>query len=424
MRQRNFRPIAPQRLFPDTTRPPHGVPDPYNPNRRYDRPTSPMRRGYPVQRPRGRTGIPRGLRGGLLRASRFFPPWLRLPFLLEDLDNWMWPDSPIQQPAGWQIPNGWTKCPQPDCADVWGGPDQGSWVGVSVCQAAGDCPVNVAAGLWGVTRFDWGTVHPTRRTVFALVHTSGNPHDNTARFTWVGQFVRDASLPTTMPEYKVGRVYLPEEFAEPVAEPQTRELTYGITKPKPRADSPDWAFADVPYGRPGVRPWSKPAIEIGPSTRPRVPPGVVPPSARPPGVRPPGGGVPPVIPHNPVPPRRPDREKKPFPKGIPYGEFGKWYGRVTEFNDMLDCLAESMGQRNPKGPTQKRALQVWNMMKENAPDAGAFAACMARENFQDMVIGRLNKAATRAVNRSPYASQRPGGYRGGGWGARMHNMGA
>lgn len=51
--------------------------------------------------------------------------------------------------ATWDIPSGWSQCPAPDCADVWGGPDQGSWVGTSVCQAAGDCPVNVAGGLLG-----------------------------------------------------------------------------------------------------------------------------------------------------------------------------------------------------------------------------------------------------------------------------------
>lgn len=129
--------------------------------------------------------------------------------------------------------------------------------------------------------------------------------------------------------------------------------------------------------------------------------------------------------HAPVPPKLPDKENKSL-KAIPYGAFGKWYGRATELNDMLDCMMEAAGEDNPKGPLPKRLKMVWDRYNDPdkpAPDGNKFAMCMARENAQDAAIGALSRGGTRAMNRSPYASQRPGGYRGGGWGTRMHNFG-
>lgn len=178
--------------------------------------------------------------------------------------------------------------------------------------------------------------------------------------------------------------FWPDAWPDPLAEPglQVKERPdYGISTLNP--------------------PWAQPAIDVDPGGKPNVP----------------------TI-HKPVPPVPPDRERKPFPRGIPYGEFGKWYGRATEANDLMDCMAEAAGMPQLKGSPQDRARALWDRYNDPelpAPDGNVFAACMARESAQDAAIGRLSKGTTRALNRSPYASQRPGGYRGGGWGTRMHN---
>lgn len=348
------------------------------------------------QRNRGGWRPSKGLLGEIgakAKAFQRFKEWA---------ENFLWPDSPSQMPAGWQIPAGWTQCPTPDCAGSAGAPDFGIWASTTICTGFAPCPPGQAGGVWNTTRRNWGDPHPTREKVLGYKWTSGLHTDGSFRGTIVVQFTRPDGSVTDMPVWQVGRIILPDEFAEPFPDAVARELTYGQPKPKADPRSPAWAFTDL-KPRVGVPPWAKPGVDIGPETG--------------------GATAPPVVPHLPLPPKKPDKEDKPFPNGIPYGAFGKWYGRVTEFNDMLDCLAESMGQPNPTGPSQERARKVWGMMQENPPDPGAFAMCMARENFQDLVIGKLNKAATRAMNRSPYASPRPGGYRGGGWGSRMHNSG-
>lgn len=304
--------------------------------------------------------------------------------------DFMWPDSPAQVgEEGWNVPANWTRCPTPDWAAFsfcGPEPDPTHYAAVdgifdnSTCAPIGFCPGSQV--IPSALPLPVANTPPFRVHYY---HKTGEPNT----FSWLRTYNVPAAS-TTNDAWTVGRVILPDEFADPFAqpEPRHRELVYGRTSPKTHTPA-----------------WVQPALDFGPA------PGGVP-------------GKP--TDHWPLPPVRPDREKKPFPGGVPYGEFGKWYGRFTELNDMLDCMMEAAGEKPPKGPLQKRLKQVWDRYNDPdkpAPDGNAFAACMARENAQDMAIGKLSKGATRAMNRSPYASQRPGGYRGGGWGSRMHNFG-
>lgn len=362
--------------------------------------------------PGGLANPPMGRPRGFTFPPRRIPPWKPSKGFLDELakkaaafdrfkkwaENFLWPDSPMMTSDFFGPGGGWIRCANPtqSCEDTWGPPtDQRNVAGSGSCVAFAPCATGQVYG--GTGNVAPGTPAPTTVGRIVYIRQTGTSGSNRVG-TFLAHYYRTVPGPDTSVPYKLGRVILPDDFVEPIAEPAERDLTQPRTQP--RID---------PALKP--RPWDQPAVDFEPGTRPK-------PHA-------PGKPGTPTV-HRPLPPVPPDKEKKPFPGGVPYGAFGKWYGRATEFNDMLDCMAEAAGMPKPKGSPQERAKQVWdryNDPNQPPPDGNAFAACMALENAKDMAVGRLSRGATRAMNRGPYASKRPGGYRGTGGGTRMHNFG-
>lgn len=184
-------------------------------------------------------------------------------------------------------------------------------------------------------------------------------------------------------------VPMPKDLPGPLAEPMEKEY------PKP----------DV---LPEVhsKPWERPAVNFLPDGPP--------------------GGVPGI--HEELPPKPGDEEIK---KKMDMGVAGQIYGELTEFRDMMDCFAEASGMKPPKGTIGKRARAIYEHLNATNPDGTprnpintyAFAKCMALANAQDFAIGKLSNETAKRLNRSPLVASRPEGYRGGGWGTRMLNLG-
>lgn len=158
---------------------------------------------------------------------------------------------------------------------------------------------------------------------------------------------------------------------------------------------------------PGVKAWERsPSIDFTPDGPPGGTPGE----------------------HENLPPKRPNQEVK---KKMDMGVAGQIYGELTEFRDMMDCFAEASGMKKPKGTIGKRARAIYEHLNATNPDGTPknpidtwkFAKCMALANAKDFAIGKLSNETAKNLNRSPYVASRPGGYRGGGWGTRMLNLG-
>lgn len=395
---RGYRPVAPQRLFPDTTRPPHGAPESRaSGNRGYDRPTPPMNRGYPIEPPKGKPGVGR------------FPWWL---FGWEPGDLFMLPESPATfGPAGYVVPAGWTQCATPDCPGTvthwWWSYTNGTCAALAPCPPGQAFPTNWPAGTEPAIIPPF---FPARDNLIWVEETS--PGVGTLR----AQFVRPPNQWETgpLPSYETGRVILPDAFGFPGDE----------ASPFP-AFAPEKYYGDNMAGTLGAtgslvgsRPGSGPGVGPGPGPGggPVEPPG----PPRPPMMEfGPGGGRGRPGLHEPAPPRPGDKERKepPFNYGLP----GKVYGGLTEAGDAAACYIQAKGGE-AKGGTRSKLKQAWAMANDpDAPplDGPAFMACLAQANAQDAVIGGLSGGAARTQNRSPYAPKRPGGYRGGGWGTRM-----
>lgn len=160
--------------------------------------------------------------------------------LFGEWSQWFWATTP--GPTGWEFGSGWTKCPTPDCASVWGAPDWGVWGTATTCSAQPDCPTGQAGGVFGSTRLPWGTVHPTRRLVLGYKHTSGNTNDSSFRGTIVTQFVRASSSEVEVPDY------VSQEFTTP----WSGEAPESWAEPDPEGWGEDWFQPDEYYG-PGYR---------------------------------------------------------------------------------------------------------------------------------------------------------------------------
>lgn len=281
-------------------------------------------------------------------------------------------------PAGWQVPGGWTKCATPNCD---GAPTHGIWSAGSTCGALPPCPPGQAGGVWGSTRLPWGTAHATRLNVTAYIWTSGSEFDATFRGTIVAQFVRASAAVVAMPQYKVGFAQpLPDPaadpFADPFMQPAVREKQYSGTRPAVMAP-----------------PYTVPAVEYGPSTP---------------------GGTPVDVPV--VPPPRGTHEKKGLV--ITAGRVGRAYGALTEFGDMLDCVAKSIPGNPCKGLTMHEKVAC--VAKHGRKiDVAKAATCIMMDAAQDAAIGKFNRAVREAATRNPYW-KRPVGPGAGGWAARYY----
>lgn len=409
MRERHFRPVAPQRLFPPRTRPSRPVGTPFDtPSRgpaRYDRPTSPMNRGYPlppgVPRPKW-TRYPKGLRG-----LRFLGPVGQLLQVIVDADEWMRPGAPVGQPGGWTVPAGWSQCPTPHCDKPV---EQWWWVSGNTCTDMN--PAECFAITSSLASVAPGTPHATR--VKLIMQAADDPIFGPDSCPTVGQFIRDSPTNTNYPSFKVGFVFLPDEFAAPPSLPQyAPEKYYGDSRVGAVGTA---GLVTRPHSRPGA-----PTVP-GPYPDPDVEGPVVPPGPGVPAVSVGGGGNVPPRPteHFQVPPPRGSKEKK---LRWNYGAAGRVYGGLTEFADMMDCMWEAAGGAGKlTGTMQSKMVKLWRKLNDPEEDYSPdqFAYCMAVSSAKDFAIGRLTSGAAKAQNRSPYSSKRPGGYRGGGWGTRMH----
>ena len=120
------------------------------------------------------------------------------------------------------------------------------------------------------------------------------------------------------------------------------------------------------------------------------------------------------------PPEPGDKEEKWYMKGGPLGDA---WGMLTEGMDAADCLEKAVratGARRKKGENGRTGQMrfLYRSMKQGHGDPGVFAACMAMEHAQDKVVGKVNKAASKAAGENPYY-RRPVGPGFGGWGQRM-----
>lgn len=136
-----------------------------------------------------------------------------------------------------------------------------------------------------------------------------------------------------------------------------------------------------------------------------------------------------IPPHKEIPPPPGDNEVK---VKVPYGALGRLYGGLTEFKDALDCMSKAQDEwrrygrlwtrvKDPcKGlPLHAKALCVFQHLDRT--DWVAAVECFAQNQLTDKVIGKLSSKVDDNIRKSPYASERPGGYgRGGGsWALRM-----
>lgn len=406
MKQRNFRPVAPQTLFPDRTRPRrtgHGF-EP-SPSRRgsYDRPTPPMNRGYgePAGRPPRRIpwrNIGRGLGA--------FAGWNALADAL-GLDPWGVPFIKSFPPDYHSKYRLMYRCDA--TSDLCGGtmnPAQpyatrpASYTGQTACPSL--CTNHGPrfttfdqAALQDPTIGSWVTWY-LKRSI-----TTGNVGREWKRFA-SGVSVTYVVAPAP--------VFYPDGLPDPLADPQSQpdfqpEKWYGS----------GGSLVMAPRSRPGVGTRPDPAPEPG---NPVVPPG----TPRYPAVEyGPDDGPPKPMEHVAAPPRGRDRERKEPP--WKYGDPGRIYGALTEGGDAAGCMIEAMGGSSKGLGTRGKFLKAWQMANDPdapRPDGDVFVACMVASQAQDAAIGRLSGGAAKAQNRSPYSPKRPGGYRGGGWGTRMH----
>jgi len=313
--------------------------------------------------------------------NNFFQWWIGGDLWVFPIEDWMRPEAAVSTPSGWVVPPGWTQCPTPNCPGTvthwWWSYTNATCAALALCPPGQAFPNLWPAGTEPAVSFPF---FPARDNLIFVEETS--PGVGTLR----AQFTRPANEFTSnappYPSYEVGVVLLPEQFADPWADP--------------------WPMGKQLYGTPktgaatGLMSAAKPGVELAPGGPP--------------------GGVP--IVHVPTPPRPPDKEKKEPPWD--YGPPGQIYGALTEAADAAACYVEAKGGE-AKGGTRSKLKQAWALANDpNAPpfDPGAFAQCMAIANAKDAAIGRLSNAAAKAQNRS--GSKRPGGYRGGGWGTRMH----
>lgn len=377
MRKRDFLPagrggyggggaFAPSPGFPPPgrTRPPGSVPSPAGRPRRF---TIPYGR---FGKPRGRPGDAVGNQRKAKLAQKL---WEEMGF-----GDWMNPQSPARIAQGYTVPSGWTECPNPlpSCFVTWGADFQAAFVGPGggACTPTGTCPTNQAVPLAVPIN---SPVWSGAGDLLWLKRTSLLP-----RYTVSKRFARLVPGTGPNPVYRRGFVLLPDQFAAPFPQVEALPETWYPPSTKPGVLV-------------GAHPGAKPAVDFKPGG--------------------PVGGRPTV--HVPVPPNRGDRERKEKP--FNYGGPGKLYGALTEAADAAACYIEAKGGE-AKGGTRAKFKQAWAIA--NDPDAPAFnpeafAMCMAREQAQDAVIGRLSKGAAKAQNR--FGPKRPGGYRGGGWGTRM-----
>lgn len=327
-------------------------------------------RGAPMSPAMARR-MARLMMGGVLKA---LSP-LEWAMMLGDL---MYGDSWALQPGGWNVPAGWTKCPTPDCD---GAPTHGIWSAGGTCAALPPCPPGQAGGSWPTTRLHWGTVHATRLNVTAYIQTSGNETDATFRGTIVAQFVRPSAAVVTMPEFTANRTMrlpgvMPFPFPSPAPQSETKEKS----EPRNRA---------APFPRANTTP----AMAYTPSKP---------------------GGVP--VDHANVPPPPGTHEKKGLV--LHAGRVGRAYGALTEFGDMLDCVAKSIPGNPCKGLRmhEKAACVAKHGRKIDVAKA---ATCIMMDAAQDAAIGKFNKAVRDAAVGNPYW-KRPVGPGAGGWAARYY----
>lgn len=115
------------------------------------------------------------------------------------------------------------------------------------------------------------------------------------------------------------------------------------------------------------------------------------------------------------------------------GLIGRGYGGLTELEDAMDCMIKAIkdgtptviagGKRRPK-PYQGKTMQDkarYIVQNRRFIDWRSFAQCMLISHAKDKIIGKVNRAATKAATQNPYW-KRPVGPSAGGWARRSVSM--
>lgn len=318
------------------------------------------------------------------------------------------PSQP-EVPAHWQIPgnyvvhtdpNGTWNCrlgnqPPTDWGQRW--PRPGS------CTTGGNIQLAVGEAAFDTRWHKTQTIDGAHS--FSMWHhqvpNPANPGLGYARINWSTVYVK-ASGANATPQWVPFQPAVP---AIPAVSPAVP--VYGLLVPP----APVTEVATAPSLAPPLPPYVVPSIDV-----PIDPPG------------PPRPGE-----HVNMPPRNRSREKKlrVMPKWA--GMLSRFYGRITEANDMLDCMIKSMPHkmgRNGKWRSPCEGMpQVEKLMclsdRFASIDVEKFFTCVVEDNATDWAIGQLSRRGAKAYENAVtkgYAPNRPSPAFGG-WAGRGAQQG-
>lgn len=286
------------------------------------------------------------------------------------------------------------------------GINPGALVGVANSNTPGCGTSTVGTG-----RSAFGTTVPVGATMAQFVCSGAAfPNVNGRPFQ---RYVCTTGSTSPVP-YQRGRVVLPM--------PDDLEMVEAVAQPGAGSGSSRGRYV-LPYQSEAVTVVISRPREDGSereNTRPRPRPGQ---GTRPvPGT---GGGI--IVtddPVNNVPPGPTEREvKTKTPLGKSLASLRHQYGKVTEVADIVKCLEKSLPKGHPCRRMGRGLHERVACVIEHAADIdlGAAATCIATDQVQDAVIGKLSRGASRNLQSSPYTPKRPYplGPLTGGFGARM-----
>jgi len=237
------------------------------------------------------------------------------------------------------------------------------------------------------------------------------------------------AIPHQEPHPDVPRPYrretgpLPQERPAPYVQPRRDPFRYpepepGVVIGTPPRRRPVW----WPNGQPSSRPGPAPATASPPTGRGPGSPAPQPPAAPPrPGAPSVGIGVSP--PHMFRPPRKGEKEtKKKAPKGLAGAGYkvGKYFGKLTEASDALECVYGALPEKLRKREAAKRhgkqpsAINKLKIIAANSGsvDFGSMMSCSIQQHVSDFVIGKANQRLAKARKahgiRGGYMSRVPG----------------
>jgi len=320
--------------------------------------------------------------------SQFMPDWYW--GFQGDSDWFKTATTAEQQRPRYTFPAGWiTNC------QVLGNPAKISGVGFNPYTGHPPAVINTCSvGTIGAQNAPYGTSVPPE-AIQVQECESNNPFPSTDGFPFAIHTKVNGDL---MPVFSPGTGVIVLPMDDPFSYPQ------GQTQMQP---SPEGRTSNRVVV--GLRPYEVEAASV-------TIPGKGPPVKNPDDV------------HLNVPPGRGEREEKHIDnRGKSIGDV---YGAFTEADDVAKCVLKSVGKKdwgslrkqgfNPYGKPQRAAMAAAAAVQGKV-DWKAALTCVALNNAQDEVVGRLSRAGSRRLQHSEYSPRRtsPVGWGVGGFSTRM-----